>query len=242
MKWILPLLLLFFGCGSSSKSYDYAVAFDPSWHALQLPGREAALRAFSIDLIEAINKEENIQIALFEKSWDNLMYGLQKGEYQGILSNMQPYLFYEKLYDFSQPYLLTGPTVVVPIATQVSSLDEFSGKEIAIQRDSPAALILEKYPGIIQRSYDSITQALNDVANGVVDGAVIDILTAEAFCNDLFQERLKIAFPPLTQEGIRIVALHKQADALITTFNRGLKRLKENGTYDQLARKWNLSS
>jgi polar amino acid transport system substrate-binding protein len=240
-RWLLSLLILFAACGNSSQSYDYAVAFDPAWHALELPGREASIRAFSIELIEEIAKVQNVKIALFDRSWDNLMFGLQKKEYNAILSTMQPYLFYEKLYNFSNPYLLIGPTLVIPTAGQVRSLDDLSGKEIAILRDSPTALILEKYPGIIQRTYDTTPQMLSDVASGALDGAVIDILTAKAFCSDLFQGKLKIAFPPLTQEGIRMVAIHDEAQDLIATFNKGLQKLKENGTYDKLMQKWNLS-
>jgi ABC-type amino acid transport substrate-binding protein len=166
---------------------------------------------------------------------------LQEGECDAICSTMQPYLFYEKLYNFSDIYLMTGPVLIIPFKAPALPLDKMSGKIIGIQRSSNGAIILEKYPGIIQRTYDSIQPALIDITTGDIDGAIVDILSAEAFMQDLFQGQLKIASPPLTPEGIRILALRGHTPELIKIFNRGLARLKENGKYAALAKKWKLA-
>lgn len=239
-KCLVSILLFLCSCGSSGSKPDFRIALDPQWYALELPDRKSAIQAFSVELIEAIAKEKNLRIELYDRSWDNLVYGLTDQQYEGILSTMQPYLFYEKMYDFSDLYLPTGPTLVIPASIDIKSLDSMAGKEIAIQRNSNTALILEKHPGIIQRTYDSIPAALVDVANGTVDGAMVDILTAYAYCTDLFQGRLKIALPPLTHAGVRLVTLHNKSPRLISAFNDGLQSLKENGTFDKLAKKWNL--
>ncbi len=241
MRWVALLLLFCASCGGGSSTYDYRIALDPEWTSLDLPGRETNIRAFSVELIEEIAKIKNVRVGIYGRNWENIMWGLQNEDYEGILSSMQPYLFYEKLYDFSGQYLLTGPTVVVPMKTQAKSLDDFNGKEIAVIQGSKSSLILEKYPGIIQRTYATAAQALLDISNGIIDGAVIDILTAEAYCLDLYKGMLKVAFPPLTPEGIRLVSLHGKSPKLIKLFDEGLKELKESGKYAELARKWNLA-
>lgn len=233
-------LLVICSCGGKSSRYDFEIAFDPSWHSFNLPGRETSLTLFTLELVEAIGKEEGISLGIFNQGWSSLMFGLQQGSYNAIPSTMQPYLFYQKMYDFSQPYLLTGPVLVVAVNSSQQSLDQMTGKIVGIIQGSSSALILEKYPGIIQRTYGSIQAALIDTAKGSIDGAIVDILTAEAFTQDLFQGQLKIASAPLTQEGIRLVALHGQADALIDHFNRGLASMKKKGTYSALLKKWNL--
>jgi len=235
------LCLLFFSCnGGSSAGYDYKVALDPAWHSLEVPGRATNLTAFTLELIEAIGKDQGVKIAIYQRSWNNLMMGLQEHDYDAICSPMQPYLFYEKMYDFSDLFLMTGPVLVVPASNMANSLEELSGKEIGIQRTSNAALILEKYPVVIERSYDSIPQALNDVRNGIIDGAIVNLLAAQAFIGDLYQGQLRIATPPLSDEGLRLIAQHGQSPQLMKTFNRGLKRLQDDGTYASLAKKWGL--
>ena len=219
---------------------NYKIALDPAWYSVEMPGKESALTAFSSELIVAIGEKENIKIEVFQNSWNNLMFGLQKNEYQAICSPMQPYLFYEKLYLFSDIYLETGPVIVVQESSAINNLVELSGLEVGILRGSANALILEKYPDILQRTYDSVPAALNDLKTGNLQAVILDILTAEAFTTDIYRGELKIASSPLVQEGIRLVGLHENSEKLIQKFNQGLARLKKDGTYAKIAKKWGL--
>jgi polar amino acid transport system substrate-binding protein len=240
---LFVLFFLLVGCEMSSfNSYTYKVALDPSWESLNFPGREIALRAFSVELIEEIGKIEKITIAIYDKSWNDLIPGMQHKDYNGILSNMEPYIFHEKTYDFSDSYLSIGPALVIPVGTTVDSLSDLTGKEIAVIKGSQGSLILEKHPGVLQRNYESVAQALNAVASGFVNGAIIDTLNAYAYCTNLYQGQLIIALSPLNQDGLRLITLHGQAPYLIEAFNKGLKTLKKNGTYTRLTQKWNLQN
>ena len=239
--FFLSLFFFLVSCEMSSfNSYVYKVALDPLWESLNLPGREIALRAFSVELIEEIGKIENVNISVYDKSWNDLIPALQHKDFNGILSNMEPYIFHEKTYDFSEPYLALGPVLVVPVGKKVESLNDLKGQEIAVLKGSSGALILQNYSGILQRDYDSVPQALNAVIAGAVDGAVVDTLSAYSYCTNLYQGQLQIALSPLNQEALRLVTLHKQSPHLIEVFNRGLKTLKKNGTYKRLTQKWNL--
>ena len=233
--------LFFFSCSGSKADFDYTIALDPTWYALEAPGREADLTAFTTELILEIGKLEKVKIGIYQRSWSNLLYALQEAECDAICSTMQPYLFYEKLYNFSNLYLMTGPVLVTLAKAPTKALDKLGGDIIGIQRDSNGAIILEKYPRIIQRTYESIQQALIDTTKGEIDGAIVDILSAEAFTQDLFQDQLKIATPPLTQEGVRILAMKNHKPELIKIFDRGLARLQSNGKYAELAKKWRLA-
>ncbi|MGH2612345.1 MAG: substrate-binding periplasmic protein, partial [Rhabdochlamydiaceae bacterium] len=200
-------LLLLVSCGKKPSGYDYKIAFDPAWHSLELQGRENTLTAFTSELIEAIGIEENLKIGVYQRSWNNLMLGMQENDYQAICTPMQPYIFYEKLYVFSDIYLATGPALIVGIHSTWNSLSQLAGLEVGILRGTPYALILEKYPNILQRTYDSIPTALDDLTQGTIEAMVLDILTAEAYTRDLYHGQLKISSAPLNQEGIRLVGL-----------------------------------
>jgi polar amino acid transport system substrate-binding protein len=233
--------IFFLSCSGKKTDYDYTIALDPSWYSMAAPGREADLTAFTTELLLEIGKFERVSIGVYQKSWSTIMYALQEGKCDAICSTMQPYLFYEKLYNFSNLYLMTGPVLVNLVKAPVTALDKLGGEIIGIQRDSNGALVLEKYPGIIQRSYDSVQQALIDTTKGEIDGALVDILSAEAFTRDLFSGQLKIASGPLTQEGVRILAIKNHKPQFINIFNRGLARLKSDGKYAALAKKWRLA-
>jgi len=238
---IFFLALFLTSCGGKKADFDYKIALDPAWYSLSLPGRESNLTAFTCELLEAIAKSEKVSIGVYQRSWSNLVFGLQEGEYNAICTTIQPYLFYEKMYNFSDLYLMTGPVLVTPTNSKYTSLSQFSGLEIGFQEGSSAPLILENYPGIIQRSYESIQTALLDTQNGTIEGAILGILAAKSYTQDLFQGQLKISSPPLTQEGIRLIGIKSRSTTFIRVFNRGLAQLKANGTYATLMKKWNLS-
>lgn len=240
MRCLIVFLLLLCSCGKSHRP-SYEIGMDPSWYPIQIPGKEANLTGFSNELLVDIADKERINFSKINMNWDNLLQGLQQEKYAAILSSMQPFVFLEKQFDFSDPYLLIGPVLVVPVASSATALDNLNGKEVAmVNGETTSALILEKYPGIIIRGYESAPLALNAVADGVIEGAVINVLLAEAYVKDLFNGRLKVATPPLNNDGLRLVILHDKAPDLIRSFNEGLSSLKKDKTYDSLRSKWGL--
>lgn len=236
------LLAIVSGCNKLSTTKELRVGIDASWFPLSLGERENNITGFSTELLKEIGKIEKIAITKVTVNWDDLIEGLQKHKYQSILSSVPPYAFNRQRYDFSELYLATGPVLVVPKNSQSNSLKMFKGKEIAVLPDTNGALLLEKYPGIILRNYDSIPRALNDVVHGTVDAALVDILSAVSYCQDLYQEQLRVATPPLNEEGLRMLTLHNESSAFIEQFNRGLKTLKSSGVYDKLLTKWGLNA
>ncbi|MCI0382768.1 MAG: transporter substrate-binding domain-containing protein [Chlamydiae bacterium] len=234
-------LILFFGCSKQKKSHDFLIGIDPYWYPLEIAGREKNILAFSSELLSEIAKSKNIKIALITMNWDNLLWGLNHGKYEGILSSMQPYLFYEKKYQFSDLYLPTGPVLILPYDARISSLEKMKGKEVGVIRGSPASLLLQTFPGIILRSYNSIPETFNDILIQTIDGAVIDLLPAQAYVRDLYHNQLKIASPSLDNQGLRLITLQCQTGALIKIFNEGLKELRKSGKYEKMVKKWGLT-
>ncbi len=226
-----------FSCGGSQKT-TYQVGVDPSWYPLLVEGKEKNLTGFSTELLQEIGKKEHIAISKVSVSWDVLMEGLKKKQYAAILFSLPPYNFNQQTYDFSELYLKTGPVLVVPASYPYTSLEKLSGKEIAVMPGSSGTSILEKYPGILIRNYDSIARALNDVSTGTINGALVDRLMAEAYCQDLYQGKLRIVTEPLDNSGLRMITLHNQAPELIEAFNEGLDKLKSSKEYDNLLKKW----
>lgn len=236
----LSLCIFFSGCNTSSSVEEKKIGIDSSWFPLTIPGRESNVTGFSTELLKEIGTIEKISIAKVTVNWDDLVEGLHKHKYDAILSSIPPYTFNQQIYDFSELYLTTGPVLIVPTDSQITSLKKTYGKEIAVLPDTKGAILLEKYPGVLIRAYDSIPKALTDMLDGIVDGAIIDILSAVAYCQDLYQGKVTIVTDPLNNEGLRMLTLHSEEDDLLMRFNRGLEKLKSSGMYDKLLIKWKL--
>jgi len=234
--------LLVCGCsGKSTSSSTYEIGIDPSWYPLQLAGHEKNVLAFSIELLTTISRKENLELAVQNMNWNNLLWGLKEQKYNAVLSSLRPYVFYENRFAFSDPYLLTGPVIVTPKNSPIQGLDDLKGKEVAVVRGSSAALILQTTPGIILKGYDSISFALEAIEFGSVNAGALEVLIVQNFIRDLYSDSLEIVGSSLSDEGLRLVSLFHESPLLLKRFNEGLLKLKKSGEYEKLLEKWGLS-
>ncbi len=237
---LIVVLLFLSACGGSSGG-GARVGIDSSWYPLTFGNQTNNVSAFSTELLTMIGSMEKIPFVKVNVNWNDLMDGLQKEDkYEAVLSSMPPYIFNEKMFDFSDVYLPLGPVLVVAMNSKISSINNLQGKEIAVISGASSVSILEKSPGVLIRYYDSVPTALNDILTQKIDGALIDILPAVGFCRDLYQGELKIVTPPLNDEGLRMIAKHGAATDLIKGFNEGLRKMKRDGSYDKLLTVWGL--
>jgi polar amino acid transport system substrate-binding protein len=243
-RWVAILgLLALIGChsGSSAKQTAYRIGRDPTWYPVDFDGQETRIAAFSDELTDAIGRAENFDAAFFPLTWELIPVVLRSGRADGVLSALPPLPQYRELYDFSDVYLYIGPVLVVPHQSQANSLEDLKGKIIGVPGGSSAMLLVAKMPGILIRDYMNMGLALEDLARGEIDGVVMPALQAYAYVRDFFSNRLRIATPPLTDAGLRLLVSRGTHPELLRAFNEGLKESHEDGTYDQLQEKWRLN-
>lgn len=220
----------------------YTIARDQSWYPLQLYGKSGNISGFSDDLFRAIAKEKNFQFNFALAGPDVLFEGLNQGYYDAVLSEQFPYNAGIQ-YITSDPYYLLGPVLVVSVTSTIRTLKDVNGKIIGVFTDAPTLLDLNQFPNVNFQSYiySSLPQPLDDLVNGVIDGMVLDFLQAYEYTQGSYAGRLKIATLPLTNDGLRLIAVDNlQSQKLVNRFNSGLKAIRKNGTYDALLQKWSL--
>ena len=242
--WKRLLLLLFAAlalsaCGSKGKTYRVGV--DANWYPLNLMGKEASVYAFTDELLRAISREEDVFFDRINVSWDNLILGLKEDHYDGMLSSITPRIYMQSVYEFSEPFLHTGPVLVVRSDIKMNSLGDMRGKEVAVNSLQTETLLIEIYPGVIAHYYDTIPEGLNEVIFNNIDAILVDYLLASSYIRNLYNGKVKIASPPLNDSGLRLLTLHGENKDLVQVFNRGLSKLQDNGTFDKLLKKWELN-
>ncbi len=240
MKRVLLCLLIFLaGCGSSNTTLGpYSIGRDPSWFPLRLGQIAPNINGFANSLVQELAQVEKKNFILVDVRWNQLFEGLEKGDYAGIFSSLAPNIITTEKYDFSDPFLLVGPVLVVPIQSKATSLDDLAGSTVGAYQYDDSVLIVQKHPSIVIALYDSIPKVLEDVANGNMNGALIPNLEAKALIDNLYPNTLKVVSPPLNDKGLRLLTLKGQHKDLIKDFNEGLKKLKEESDYSYLRNKF----
>ncbi|MDN3508635.1 MAG: transporter substrate-binding domain-containing protein [Candidatus Neptunochlamydia sp.] len=235
----LFVAIVLVSCGA--KGETYRIGIDPSFYGAALVGKEAEIYAFSKELLCAISHEEGISFESVTTAWDNLIYGLKNDQYDAILSSISPRINLLKTYNFSDPFLYIGPVLVMKKDMKVSSVKHLRGKEISVESMNQEVLLIEKYPGVNVHYYYSIPEAFEEIVTGQIDGILIDYPQATSYIRNLYREKVRIATPPLNDLGLRLVTLNGEEKELVEAFNRGLDKLRDNGTYEKLLEKWELN-
>lgn len=228
--------------GEPGEPPSYVVARDPTWFPYDFMGKERQVAAFSDELLRAIASTEKIRIQIYGASSNALFAGLDNDSYEGVLTPAEPRRTAGKPYLYSNPYYRFGPVLVVRKNAAINNLKQLKGSAIGVLRGIYTQLDgQENGADYTFIPYDNVLIALQHLSEGVVDGAIIDTLPAYAYTQSIFTDKLKIATPPLTEEGLRLVVSHdKEGTALLSRFTEGLQKLKSDGTYNAILKKWGL--
>lgn len=230
--------LCFTGCRSQKATYR--VGMDPYFYPLVIHKRTAMLSGFSLELLEEIGRIENVHFVPVPMSWNNLLYGLNKNTYQAALSVLQPYIFNEKKYAFSEAYFSIGLLLLVQQNSKVFSLEDLTNKEIVIPRSPDLLHILEEYPDVFRTFYRSPEDAFNLLIQGKTTGAIIENYIASGFLREPYPGKVTALPPLITNKGMYLLTTSGKNEKIIKLFNSGLQKLKKEGKYDDLIKKWNL--
>ncbi|MGR3973800.1 MAG: transporter substrate-binding domain-containing protein [Candidatus Rhabdochlamydia sp.] len=233
---LIPLLLFMFAFLRHPSDAHIVIGLDPSWHTVSSGGKEAILTAFTTELITQVAKKQHVLLTLSYQNWDFLLAGLHQKKSVGICSNLTPHLYNEKTYHFSSNYLETGMVILAK-----SSLVPSSMPQIGVLNHASINLLLAHLPNASYEIYETLSDALDDISLGILDGVVTNRLMAESYRDNFQFETFMIFSLPLDHEGLKLITLADDDTQLVKKFNQGLLQLKQDGTYDALLKKWRLN-
>lgn len=229
----------------------FRIGRDASWYPLQLSGKEKNLVAFTNELLLAIAKDQEFHFEIQDVRSHTLFEELERGDYDAVFSSLMPNALNRERYEFSDPFFLVGPVLVVLANSPITSLADMDGKIIGVGRGTSLVFNINQYqnllvtpfnPNLLITPYNKTTTALDDLLNDKIDGVIMGLVTAYTQSHSYRAGQIKVIYPPLTDEGLRLVAKHSIASTyLLSKFNDGLKKMKEDGTYQNLLDKWGLA-
>ncbi|MDW5316790.1 transporter substrate-binding domain-containing protein [Rhizobium sp. PL01] len=193
---------------------------------------------FDVDVVNAICAKINCQAEFVTTGWDGIFAALDQGSFDLVASGVSITDERKKAMDFSDPYIVNSQAVLMRVADQGISLDDFKakGKKLSAQANTTDAQVAE---GIVGKenviAYDSFSASVIALKNKDVDGVVINGANAAAYERE-FAGELVVAIKDLQSDPLGLV--FRKDDANIAAFNEGLKMIKDDGTLDQLVGKY----
>lgn len=199
--------------------------------------KNGEFEGFDVDLAKALSKELGVKVKFMEAEWQGLLGGLQKGDYDILITCMSKSETRGQNVNFSDVYYELGDVIVVQKDNQtIIGEGELSGKVVGAQLGSGSEQIVDKMKDLKEiKRYNYNPEAFLDLKNGRIDALVVGY--AYAVNQMKTDPSYKIVGAPLEKNEI-VMVLPKGSDDLTGQINQALAKIKQNGTYDRMIKTW----
>jgi polar amino acid transport system substrate-binding protein len=240
----LVLTALLIGLASCAKKEPtkITIASDATCPPMEMVDTNKAIVGFDIDLMNAAAKAGGFTVEFKNTAWDGIFAGLDNGKYDAVMSSVTITDERKNTMDFSMPYINAGQILTVRADENATVLTDLKGKKVGAQIGTTGAFEIDKVKDankITEKTYDEIGLAFEDLANGRIDGVVVDNPTAASYAlqNDKYKGKLKTVGTPFTEEYYG-VAVKKGNQKVLDLINAGLKKVFDSGANKAIEDKW----
>jgi len=206
---------------------------------------DGSLTGFDIDIANALCDAMGAECELVKQDWDGIIPALLAKKYDAIIASMSITPERQKTVSFTGKYYSTPAKFIgAKGAGLTDEGDGLKGKVVGVQRGTTHHDFMSKrMPNVELRLYGTQDEVYLDLEAGRIDAAMADSVAMEdgflktdagqgfAFFGADYND------PAIHGEGAGI-AIRKEDNDLREKFNAAIKMIRDNGTYDKIAKKY----
>ena len=212
------------------------------------PGSDE-VKGFDVDLVKAIAATFGVTDVTFQReSFDTIFSSTAQGRFDVAASSITITDERKQTVAFSDPYFEANQSVMVRAAdpkgldalagktiTPEEAQTALEGKTIGVQRGTTGAELAAKVPGAKLSQFQIVDDAFNALIAKRVD-VVLNDYAISAYAT-VAKPDLKVVAKVSPSESYGF-AFPPDSTPLIEAFNTGLEKVKADGTYADIYRKW----
>lgn len=143
------------------------IGIDPSFVPFEFLDSEGMHQGVSSDIIRHIQQETGLQFLLSTSlSWQEVTVKAQNREID-VLPAVGKTQDREHYFLFTHPYITFQRVIVVKNTNEtIKRFEDLFGRQVAVQANSSHQGLIEQYPQILMRTYDTVEEALHAVNRG----------------------------------------------------------------------------
>ena len=192
---------------------------------------------FDIDLLDAISKETGLEFKIQDMAFDGLLPALQTKKVDMVIAGMSATPERQKAVAFSKPYFKAKQVVITTPekAKSLKSFKDLSGKKVGVMLGFTGDTVVSEIKGIKVERFNAAYAAILALSQNKVDAVVLDSEPAKKYTAN--NKQFVIANIPAEEEDYAI-AFRKNDKELINKVNAALDKIKSNGEYDKILKKY----
>ncbi|MCG8566563.1 MAG: ABC transporter substrate-binding protein [Desulfobacterales bacterium] len=243
---IIGILMTSLGTGWAKDWNKIRVGVEGAYPPFSSITPEGELVGFDIDMARAIVEATGAEIQLVSQDWDGIIPALLARKYDCIIASMAITEERKKKVAFSNKYYNTPAKLVAKKGLiPTYSKEAVKGKTIGVQRATihDKFLTAEFGKDIDIKRYGSQDEVYLDIVAGRIDMFLADSVAAsQGFLDKAEGQGFEFVGPDFSDPkwfgyGAGI-AVRKQDKKLVERLNKGIKIIRENGTYKKIQDKY----
>ena len=225
---------------SASAAETIRFATEASYPPFEFIDAGNKIQGFDVDLANALCKEMQAECTFTNPAFDSLIPSLKFKRFDAVMAGMDITPEREKQVLFTKPYY-DNSALFIAQKGKIADVAALKGKKVGVQNGTTHQKYLtDKHPEITTVPYDSYQNAILDLKNGRVDAVFGDTAVVNEWLkqNDaLAAVGAKVTDKDYFGTGLGIAVRQKNTD-LQGKFNAALDKIKQDGTYETIYKKW----
>lgn len=216
----------------------FVIAGDLNYPPYEFIDTDYVYKGFNVDCIRAIADAQGFDVEIIPMTWADAMKALENGDVDAI-QGMTKSPERVETYDFSKDLVINSQAIFVKKdQVQIMSLKDLEGKRVAHQRGDVSKSIVQSIRAVEAIDFKDQQAALAYLNQDQADAFIGNRLTGLYVLHEMgYLENIKIVGEAMYEAPYGI-AVSKGDSRFLGLLNRGIDKIKSDGTYDRIYKKW----
>lgn len=193
---------------------------------------------FDVEMINEIGKNLGYKVEIIDQSFDGLIPALKAGKIDIIVSGMSSTDERKKSVDFTDDYFISKETYLRKKGNNAVTPTTLSGKKIGVQLGTIQEMEAKTIKGATVVPNENTVNTILDLKAGKIDAIILEKAVATEYMKK--NPEMEIFDEKPAAIGMAMAVDKGKDPELIKQINAELKKMRENGKYDALIKKYGL--
>jgi glutamine transport system substrate-binding protein len=225
---------------TASAQETVSAVTDPSFVPFEMMDKETGeMVGFDMDILREIADRAGFELDLRTMDFNGIIPAVQTGNAELAIAGITITDEREKIVDFSDPYYDSGLRILVPANNDsVDEISDLEGMSIGTKIGSTSYDFLQESLGDTAdiKPYPGSADMYMALMGGSVDAVFYDAPNVGYFAQTQGKGRAKVVGP--LYEGQQYGIAFTSGSKWLEPSNKALAAMKEDGTYDEIYKKW----
>lgn len=231
---------LFFMFSSRASADNIKIVSDSTYAPFEFKDSDHVYKGIDVDIIKKVAEISGWDYKMSFPGFDAAVNAVQSGQADALMAGTTVTKEREKVFAFSDTYYDTKIVIATRKKDKITKYSQLKGKTVGVKNGTAAQNFLEKHKDKYDykiKSFDTGDSMYNSLESAAVDAVMDDKPVAQYAINQGQNLRIEMKGESIGSFAFAVKKGSKY-EHLITDFNKALKKMKKDGTYDAIMAKW----